>query len=174
MADIHDLRLARKRTPLPLPKCATAIIGVMGFDHPTTMVGVRMSLRRIRRGTEVMLHSGGFSWNLSHMEKVWPRSFKEARRWAQAYAARYGQTFEEIVQERLPVGSKADRALLKAGGCREEWLRSDVPALFAEAAVRCQHAGAFCMSDGYCHFGDCDMLMEPIAEVPDEEQSSGL
>lgn len=174
MADIHDLRLARKRTPIPIPDGATKIVNALGGDIPSTLVNVKMRLRRLRKGTEIMLSAQGFSWNLSYFEGNWPSSFKEARKWAQAYAARYGQTFEEIVPERPPIGSKADRKLLKTGGCREEWLRSDVPALFAEAAVRCQHAGAFCMSDGYCHFGDCDMLMEPIAEAPDEEQSSGL
>ncbi len=109
----------------------------------------------------------GFTWNLSYTENIWPQSFKEARAWYGAYAARYGQTFEEIVTPRPPSGSREDRALLKAGGCKEEWLRSDVPALFGEAAVRCQHAGGFCVSDGYCNMGGCDMIMDP---PPTEEE----
>jgi hypothetical protein len=167
-ADLHDLRLARKRRPIPIPASACRIISDLGGDQPETVVNVRMRLRTVREGTEINLHVPGFSWNLSHSEKVWPKSFKEARKWAAAYAARYGQTFEEIVKERWPVGSREDRALLKAGGCKEAWLKSDAPALFAEAAVRCHHAGAFCMSDGYCHLGDCDMIMDPVAEVAEE------
>lgn len=38
----------------------------------------------------------------------------------------------------------------------EAWLSSDVPERFAEAAIKCQHAGGFCMDDGFCHFdGQC-------------------
>jgi hypothetical protein len=35
---------------------------------------------------------------------------------------------------------------------RESWLRSDDSDKFAEAAVKCQHAGGFCLDDGFCHF----------------------
>lgn len=39
---------------------------------------------------------------------------------------------------------------------RESWLRSEDPERFAAAAVKCSHAGGFCMSDGYCHYdGRC-------------------
>ena len=39
---------------------------------------------------------------------------------------------------------------------REAWFKSDNHERFASAAVKCQHAGGFCMSDGYCHFdGEC-------------------
>jgi hypothetical protein len=38
----------------------------------------------------------------------------------------------------------------------EAWLKSDDPEKFAEAAVKCEHTGAFCMEDGFCHFeGRC-------------------
>lgn len=38
----------------------------------------------------------------------------------------------------------------------EQWLKSDDDEKFAEAAIRCQHAGGFCLSDGYCHYdGTC-------------------
>lgn len=161
-ADLHDLRLARKRQPIPIPASATRIISCLGGDVPTPFYDVKMSLRTCAKGTDIWLSIPGFSWSLSQSENVWPKSFKEARKWAAAYAARYGQTFEEVIKERAPVGSRADRALLKAGGCKEAWLRSDVPALFGEAAIRCQHAGAFCFGDGYCHLGGCDMTMDPL------------
>ena len=168
-AEIHDLRRARKRQPVPIPADACKIISYLGGDVPATVTNVRFRLTTLRKGVEIMLSVPGFSWNLSHTENYWPASFKEARRWIAAYAARYGQTFEEVVRPRSPVGSRADRALLKAGGCKEEWLRSDVPALFGEAAVRCQHAGAYCMSDGFCRLGGCDMVMEPQQVTVDED-----
>ena len=42
-----------------------------------------------------------------------------------------------------------------SGRPSEAWLRSTDPKKAAEAMVRCQHAGAFCWSDGYCHYGTC-------------------
>lgn len=51
----------------------------------------------------------------------------------------------------------------------EKWLASDNPYLFAQAAMKCRHAGAFCMSDGFCHFdGDCfvsNRAQERIDEI---------
>lgn len=160
-AELHDLRLARKRKPVPIPATATRIIGAMGGSIGSTEYGITFRLRTLRRGVEMWMSIPGFSWSLSESEGVWPASFKEARKWLQAYAARFGQTFEETFPDRYPRPSGADRLLMKAGGCREAWLRSDVPALFGEAAVRCHHAGGYCMADGYCHFGDCDMEMDP-------------
>ena len=37
----------------------------------------------------------------------------------------------------------------------EAWLRSEDPEKFAEAAILCQHAGGFCIQDGYCHYAGC-------------------
>lgn len=38
----------------------------------------------------------------------------------------------------------------------EDWLRSPDHNRFAEAATLCQHAGAFCIGDRFCHFdGTC-------------------
>lgn len=64
----------------------------------------------------------------------------------------------------------------------ENWLASDNPVQFAEAAMRCKHVGAFCMSDGYCHFdGDCfvsnkaqeriDQIQDQIASLQAEERA---
>lgn len=168
-AELHDLRLARKRQPIPIPASACRVISDLGGDIPTTFVNVRIRLTTRRKGVEVFLSVPGFSWNLSHTENYWPRDFKEARKWAAAYAARYGQTFKEIVKPQTPRASRADAALLKAGGCKEAWLASDVPSLFGEAALRCGHAGGFCMADGYCHLGGCDMIMEPLPDSETED-----
>lgn len=157
------LTLARKRRPIPIPDSACRIIGMLAGEDavPGTLFNVKFRLTRRRKGVEVFLSVPGFSWNLSHTEGHWPASFADARKWVAAYAARYGQVFEEVVTERQKRPTGEDRKLLKAGGCKEAWLSSDVPALFAEAAVRCQHAGAYCMQDGYCHIGGCDMEYEP-------------
>lgn len=169
-AELHDLRKARKRQPIPIPASACRIISDLGGDVPSTVDRVRFRLTTLRKGVQIFLSVPGFGWNLSYTEDVWPKSFKDARKWVAAYAARYGQTFEEVERPRTPRPSRADAAVLKAGGCMEAWLRSDVPALFGEAAVRCQHAGGFCMSDGYCNMGGCDMVMEPVP--PDEAAAS--
>lgn len=36
---------------------------------------------------------------------------------------------------------------------REVWLKSQDHEKAARAAVKCQHAGALCMQDGFCHYG---------------------
>ena len=35
----------------------------------------------------------------------------------------------------------------------EDDLNSTVSDTFAMAAIQCQHAGGYCVQDGYCHFG---------------------
>lgn len=165
-AELHELRRARKRRPLPIPASACEIISAFALREPNTLMGVQFSLRRRKEGTEVTLSASvgqfrAFNWNLSHMLDHYPPSFAAARKWVAAYAAGYGQVVEEAPPSRprmkRPVGN--DRKLLKAGGCRESWLASDVPELWAEAVVRCQHAGGYCGQDGFCHFGDCAMEM---------------
>lgn len=117
-----------------------------------------------------MLVRGAFSWSVSHYEKVNPPSFAAARQWVAAYAARFGDVVAEAPPTRPPMKRPTgiDAKLLKAGGCREAWLASDVPALFAEAMVRCHHAGAYCATDGFCHFGDCNMEMVPRPPIEEE------
>ena len=156
MADIRPFR--RKRQPFPIPEIACVIIGAMGGDLPARY-GARFSLRRRKAGVEVMFNVPGFTWNVTHLEGVTLPNFAAARAWVHAYAARFGQTVVEVVNPRTarPAG-KAAKAL-KAGECHEAWLASDIPALWAEAMVRCQHPAGFCGEDGYCHYGDCAMQM---------------
>jgi hypothetical protein len=89
----------------------------------------------------------------------------------QAYAAGHGLVLEEIVRERpcRPRGSREDRQFLKDGGCKEEWLESDVPELWAEAMCRCRHPGGFYGQDGFCHYGDCSMAMRQRQEETEGE-----
>lgn len=49
---------------------------------------------------------------------------------------------------------------MSLGAPREQWLRGgdseDDHSRFAAAMMKCQHAGAFCAEDGFCHHdGDC-------------------
>lgn len=162
MSEVHDLRLARKRLSLPIPESAKALV-VFGIGLPATAWGVTFRLRRVKEGTEIFLLAGGFSWNLSVLENVWPDNFAVARRWIAAYGSRYGQVIGEAppCRPRSPRPSGKDRAILKSGGCCEAWLSSDCPPLWAEAMIRCRHAAGFCGKDGYCHSGACDMEMLP-------------
>jgi hypothetical protein len=181
-AEIHELRRARKRTPIPIPDGACRVIGALGMDGPASNYGVTFQLRTRRQGTEIWFYAprtahGHFSWNVSALNNIWPKSFAAAREWVAAYAAGFGQTVEEIRKEQMKRPSGEDRKALKAGGCREAWLTSEIPTLWAEAMVRCQHPGAYCGEDGYCHYGDCDMEMLPEADGANgqsvEEKSNG-
>ena len=41
---------------------------------------------------------------------------------------------------------------------------------FGKAMMKCQHAGAFCAADGFCHFnGDCFKSAAPHVEARIEE-----
>lgn len=127
-------------------------------------------LKTRRRGVEMWLVTqdvNKFSWNLSAHENVWPANFTEARAYIARYAARYGQDILEAEPDRprMKRATGDDARLLKAGGCREAWLDSDVPALWSEAMMRCGHAGGYCGQDGHCHYGNCDMEMRPMQEV---------
>ena len=167
--------LRGRRQLLLIPQNACRIISALGGSLPN--VGrYRFSLRTTKQGVLVMFHvttdeATAFSYNVSHMVGHYPPNFKEARKWVAGYLARYGQSAMEIVNEKrqMPRMRGDDAKLFKAGGCKEVWLRSDVPTLFAQAAVRCQHAGGFCIQDGYCHYGDCEMDMEPRPAVVDDD-----
>lgn len=166
--ELHELRRLRKRKALPIPASAMAILGEFGLS--TAAIGAATyALMRRCNGVNIMFSvptgpNQIFSWSANSMLGVEHKTFAEARRWVAAYANGHGQTITEVVKERerQPVGE--DRKLLAAGGCKESWLGSDVPKLFAKAAMRCQHEGGYCLSDGYCHYGDCDMSMTPTTQ----------
>lgn len=107
----------------------------------------------------IYFHQGPSTWSASAQEHILPPDFKSAREWVKAYGVKHNQTITERIKEREKQPKGIDRILFKSGTCHERWLESDVPKLFAEAAIRCQHAGAYCMQDGFCHYGDCDMVM---------------
>jgi hypothetical protein len=151
-----------KRKPIPIPESACRVISLMGGDMPDSRYNNPMySLRRKNGATEIFLSLPGFQWNLSLVENHYPKTFKEARKWMVLFGNRYGQTITEAPKENPIIRPKGeDRKILKSGGCLERWLKSDVPALWAEASVRCEHAGGYCGQDGFCHYGTCDMQME--------------
>lgn len=163
-----------KQRPIPVPFDACRIFSVFGVNVGSAEHGVTYSLRHRRKGTQIMLHNGRLSWNLSHMLGRYPASYREARAFLATYAAQHGQTFAEE-PPRHPRAARAtgdDAKLLKAGGCREEWLTSTIPSLFAEAAVRCQSPAHTCQIDGTCRYGTCNMEMMP--EEPDEPEELDL
>ena len=154
-------RFKAKRRPFPIPASACEIIG---GRVGSTEYGVRFTLKNRRTGTEVWLHTGRFSWNLSAMIDAWPKGFSAARVFVHGYAAQHGQVVTEAPprRPRSPRAVGTDAALLRAGGCREAWLRCDIPSLWAEAMVRCQSPAAECGSKGRCAYGDCNMEMDPV------------
>lgn len=163
MSEIHELRRLRKRRSFPIPESACRIIGELGGT--VDQIGKpRFSLSRCNKAAQIMFviqASGGnaFSWNVTSLLSLHHESYAEARKWAHAYAAGYGHVIEEVVKPRKerPIG--ADGKAFRIGQCKEEWLASTVPDLWAEAMVRCKHPAGFCGQDGYCHYGDCDMEM---------------
>ena len=62
----------------------------------------------------------------------------------------------------------------------EKWLRplADAPIYherFAKAMMKCQHGGAHCAQDGFCHFdGDCFKTAEPAVEAEIEQLEARL
>lgn len=46
---------------------------------------------------------------------------------------------------------------------------------FAKAMMKCQHAGAYCAADGFCHYdGGCFKTAEPAIEARIEELEAEL
>lgn len=168
------LAFRAKRRGLPIPESACRVLGDFGHGIPDTRRDVTFHLRRSKRGVDMKLavvgRSIAFTWSLSLLENVWPATYADARAWLATYAARHGQVFTEVDPRRPPAkrATGDDAKLLKSGGCREAWLRSDVPTLWAEAMVRCRSAAADCGAKGFCDFGDCDMEMDPPAPVDAE------
>lgn len=48
---------------------------------------------------------------------------------------------------------------------RESWLASNDHDKFAAAAMRCRNPSAFCMSDGFCHYGGCFRSKRDMARL---------
>ena len=151
--------------PLPIPKSACRVIGVLSGRDLRAIGAVTFSLKRRRGAVDVLFcmptETGAFTWNASLMMAKQFASFAEARAWVAEYAAQHGQEIEEKKKPQMARPRGEDAKLLRSGGCAERWLASDVPTLWAEAMVRCKHPAGYCGSDGYCHYGDCDMLMVP-------------
>lgn len=150
-----------KRKPLPMPSIVTKVYGSGLASPPCEFDEVTFSLKRSKRGAVIYLHQSSQTWNLNYAIDKWPATFDEARKLVATVAATHGwPDFKEVTKKRDPLPRGADRRNLADGKCSEAWLRSDIPKLFAEAALRCQHAGGYCIQDGFCHYGDCDMEME--------------
>ncbi len=157
---------AKKRKPLPRPAIVTKIydLGLVDTGPADQMSEIRFSLSKRNGRTNVTIHKGTGelreAWSLSLATGVYPKTYPEAREYVARVALSHGyDPFPEIKKKQPPRGANADYKLLKEGGCKEEWLNSDVPAMWGEAAFRCQHPGRHCTEDGFCHYRDCDMQM---------------
>lgn len=165
VSELHDLSRLRKWRPFPIHGSAFQVARDL-FGGTMRQVGpVSFRLRRIHEGTVIFFTvamdcTPAFTWNVSNLLGIYPKSFQDARKWVRAYAAGYGQSIVETRPDREKQPTGADGKLLKSGGCKESWLDSEIPKLFAEAATRCQHGAGFCLQDGYCHYGECNMEMD--------------
>ena len=149
-----------RRKPLPMPAIVTKIYGAGIAAAPSEFSEVTFSLRRSKSGPLIYLHSENQYWCINSVINRQPANYADARLIVAQLAATHGHPpFSELVQERQKRPTRAASALFKKGECKEEWLKSDIPALWAEAMVRCQHPAGYCGQDGYCHYGDCDMQM---------------
>lgn len=131
-AQIRQLKHRRRPFPIPFDACRILDLTAEGFVHQVP----RFRLSRRRGKVEIMfvVQAGPrerFSWSVTHLTGAALVSFAEARKWVAAYAAGYGQTVVENVKPRMkrPVG--VDGKAFRSGQCKEEWLSSDIPQLWA-------------------------------------------
>ncbi len=92
---IHKL-VAKRRQPLPLPDTFNQVANTLGLPAPTLTDELCYTLRRRKEGTEIGLRQGALWWSLSIKTGVYPPSFRDARKWVAAYAARYGFIAREV------------------------------------------------------------------------------
>ena len=179
---MDNLVQLRAREPFPLPVHLESRCKIVDLtSRPRVGQPVTFHLRKKRGKTEIqvtwqdpLVPNELISWSLSQQYDYWPNKFEEARKYAVSYFARYGYGAVETGRKvgnrsKRPKGTERD--LIKSGKCRESWLSSEVPVLWAEAMVRCQHPAGYCGHDGYCIYGDCDMELDVNLnpEVANEE-----
>lgn len=95
MAEIKQLK-PRQRQPIPLPADFLTVAETLGLSIPTLADELCFTLTRRKEGTEIGLEQGDLWWSLSYKTGVYPPSFREARAWVSAYAARYGFVAREV------------------------------------------------------------------------------
>lgn len=165
MADIHTL--PRKGRTEPLPFQWTTIY-YRDSKIPTPIRCVAYRLRRARGGVAITVIG---DTGIGHTLKDRLPNFEAARAFMKVWARRYGQTMVEHRAERPrhKLGSREDRAFMRAGGCKESWLSSDAPVLWGHAVSRCQSPRAECGAKGRCEYGDCNMIMD-VPDPPDNSE----
>jgi hypothetical protein len=95
MSEVRQLA-SKRRVPLPWPASFLKVCEVLGLEAPAISEGLCFTLSRCKEGTEIGLQQGSLWWNLSCQINTYPPSFKDARKWVAAYAARYGYTAREV------------------------------------------------------------------------------
>ena len=161
MADKNVTRFrSLRRKPLPMPAVVTKIYQSGFASAPSSFSEVTFSLRQSKAGPLIYLHADNQQWCINSVISRQPKNYEDARLLVKQLAATHGHPpFAERVKPRQKRPKGEASALFKRGECKEEWLSSDIPALWAEAMVRCQHPAGYCGRDGYCHYGDCNMQM---------------
>lgn len=168
MADVYRFRQRKKSRSVITPPAITKALSAFGlypgnFTHFT--INKRRKTSRRERSVEVWLWTEDkHGLNLSSVKNIHLSTEREARDYIKVFATGSGLHLTELISEekKCPRPGREDAALLRQGIVKEEWLASDVPTLWAEAMVRCQHPAGFCGQDGFCHYGDCKMEMKPV------------
>jgi hypothetical protein len=92
--DLHP-RFKSSFKPIPVPRSFEVAAEVFGFEPADSTVPRFFTFSRRKVSTEIGLVHGGLWINLTCIEDLPPMIFKEARVWAENYAAEHGFIFRE-------------------------------------------------------------------------------
>lgn len=92
--DLHP-RFKSSFKPVPVPRSFEVAASVFGFEPADSTVPRFFTFSRRKYTTEIGLVHGSLWINLTDIEKPAPMRFKEARAWAENYAAEHGFIFRE-------------------------------------------------------------------------------
>lgn len=92
--DTHP-RFKSSFPPVPIPRTLKIAALALGLATPDNLLPRYFTFSRRRDGTEIGLEQGPIWINLNCTVDVPPMRFKEAREWAQDFAAKHGFIFRE-------------------------------------------------------------------------------
>lgn len=175
MGEVYDLKrsrkLLRKQEKFPLPESLLTVVRSIGhiFGMSLPIYFEFFRLRTHKLGVQVyIIGDNGCEIEITSIFGITLKNFKQARSWVNAISIRYNLNIQEKIRKVMPRPKGYDRMLLKQGGCKEAWLSSDIPNLYAEAMMRCHNASGECSYKGFCVFRDCNMIMENKPDLIEE------
>lgn len=100
MAEVYSLNRARRRSEAPafdFPASLKIFAETFGTGLPKTFD--RFYLKRSRRGTVVYIQNGALTIGLSPITGIYPKTFKDARKWVAAVAERQNWSMTEVTRD---------------------------------------------------------------------------